>query len=139
MRKRERAVKLSELSIQLALRNSGAAKTVFAKMLQMLPDSAGALWWARRISRSARTALSRAFRLLWMATELGIDYEHLPIEIADDGARSPDFLAMNPNGRLLVTRCLERPAVRTALALQTKADNETLFAVTRRIARINRL
>ena len=34
--------------------------------------------------------------------ELGLDYEHLPIEIGDAGARSPEFLAINPNGRLPV-------------------------------------
>ena len=50
-----------------------------------------------RIYGIART---RAFRALWMAKELGLDYEHLPIEIGDAGARSPEFLAINPNGRL---------------------------------------
>jgi glutathione S-transferase len=52
-----------------------------------------------RIYGIART---RAYRALWMAMELGIDYEHLPIEIGDAGARSPEFLAINPNGRLPV-------------------------------------
>ena len=52
-----------------------------------------------RIYGIART---RAFRALWMANELGLDYEHLPIEIGGDGARSPEFLAINPNGRLPV-------------------------------------
>jgi glutathione S-transferase len=52
-----------------------------------------------RIYGIART---RAFRALWMALELGIDYQHLPIEIGDAGARSPEFLAINPNGRLPV-------------------------------------
>jgi glutathione S-transferase len=220
-----------------------------------------------RIYGIART---RAFRALWMAKELGLDYEHDPVEIGDDGARTPEFLAINPNGRLPVivddgfvlfeslaitlylakkhslgrlypgtlegearawqwslwavtevdrgvniwslhavrlppeerdaakraealkvlvspfkvldaavskqpyllgndftvadlnvaavisraiemdlsavpnlkawlTRCLERPAARAALALKTKADNETPVDVTRRIARINRL
>jgi glutathione S-transferase len=42
-----------------------------------------------RIYGIART---RAFRALWMAEELGLDYEHLPIEIGDAGARSPEFL-----------------------------------------------
>jgi glutathione S-transferase len=37
-----------------------------------------------------------------MATELGLDYEHLPIEIGEAGARAPEFLAVNPNGRLPV-------------------------------------
>src|SRR5580698_3773105 len=52
-----------------------------------------------RIYGVART---RAFRALWMAKELGLDFEHLPIEIGDDGAKSPEFLAINPNGRLPV-------------------------------------
>ena len=215
-------------------------------------------------------ARTRAFRALWMARELGLGYEHDPVEIGDAGARTPEFLAINPNGRLPVivddgfvlfeslaitlylakkhspgrlypgtlegearawqwslwavtevdrgvniwslhavrlppeerdagkraealkvlvspfkvldtavsrqpyllgdgftvadlnvaavisraiemdlsavpnlkawlTRCLERPAARAALALKTKADNETPVDVTRRIARINRL
>jgi glutathione S-transferase len=50
-----------------------------------------------RIYGIART---RAFRALWMAEELGIAYEHLPIEIGEAGARAPEFLAINPNGRL---------------------------------------
>jgi glutathione S-transferase len=52
-----------------------------------------------RIYGIART---RAFRALWMAKELGLDYEHLPIEIGDAGARASEFLAINPNGRLPV-------------------------------------
>src|SRR5262245_65063805 len=52
-----------------------------------------------RIYGIART---RAFRALWVANELGLDYEHLPIEIGDAGARSPEFLKINPNGRLPV-------------------------------------
>ena len=38
-----------------------------------------------RIYGIART---RAFRALWMAEELGLAYEHLPIEIGDAGARA---------------------------------------------------
>jgi glutathione S-transferase len=52
-----------------------------------------------RIYGIART---RAFRALWIANELGLAYEHLPIEIGDAGARTPEFLALNPNGRLPV-------------------------------------
>jgi glutathione S-transferase len=52
-----------------------------------------------RIYGIART---RAFRALWVAKELGLEYEHLPIEIGDAGARTPEFLAINPNGRLPV-------------------------------------
>ena len=50
-----------------------------------------------RIYGIART---RAFRALWIANELGLDYEHLPIEIGAEGARAPEFIAINPNGRL---------------------------------------
>jgi glutathione S-transferase len=50
-----------------------------------------------RIYGIART---RAFRALWVAEELGLAYEHLPIEIGEAGARAPQFLAINPNGRL---------------------------------------
>src|SRR5215472_5067764 len=45
-------------------------------------------------------ARTRAFRALWIAEELGLSYEHVPIEIGEAGARKPEFLALNPNGRL---------------------------------------
>ncbi len=50
-----------------------------------------------RIYGVART---RAFRVLWMANELELDYEHVPIEIGPAGAGKPEYLAINPNGRL---------------------------------------
>jgi glutathione S-transferase len=50
-----------------------------------------------RIYGLART---RAFRALWIAEELGLDYEHIPVEIGEAGARKADYLALNPNGRL---------------------------------------
>ncbi len=50
-----------------------------------------------RIYGMART---RAFRVLWIAKELGLDYEHIPVEIGSAGARQPEYLAINPNGRL---------------------------------------
>lgn len=50
-----------------------------------------------RIYGIART---RAFRALWIAKELGVDYEHIPVEIGAAGARQPEYLAINPNGRL---------------------------------------
>src|SRR5262245_27920893 len=50
-----------------------------------------------RIYGIART---RAFRALWIAEELRLDYEHIPIEIGPAGARKPEYLAINPNGRL---------------------------------------
>ena len=50
-----------------------------------------------RIFGVART---RAFRALWIAKELDLDYEHIPIEIGPAGARKAEYLAINPNGRL---------------------------------------
>jgi glutathione S-transferase len=50
-----------------------------------------------RIYGIART---RAFRAIWVAKELGLDYEHVPIEIGDAGAQTAEYLAVNPNGRL---------------------------------------
>jgi glutathione S-transferase len=50
-----------------------------------------------RIYGVART---RAFRALWIAKELDLDYEHIPIEIGPAGARKAEYLAINPNGRL---------------------------------------
>ena len=42
---------------------------------------------------------SRALRVLWMAEELGVDFEHVPTRFADE-AKSPDYLKINPNGRV---------------------------------------
>lgn len=43
---------------------------------------------------------TRAFRNLWMALELGLDYENVPIAPADGSTRAPEYLAVNPNGRV---------------------------------------
>jgi glutathione S-transferase len=45
-------------------------------------------------------ARSRAFRVIWIAKEVGVDFEHIPVEIGPGGARESDYLAINPNGRL---------------------------------------
>ena len=45
-------------------------------------------------------ARTRAFRALWMVEELGLDYEHLPVDTGPQGSRKPEYLAVNPNGRL---------------------------------------
>src|SRR5262249_47758927 len=50
-----------------------------------------------RIYGVART---RPLPVLWIAKELGLDYEHVPTEIGPAGARKADYLAINPNGRL---------------------------------------
>ncbi len=45
-------------------------------------------------------AQSRAIRVLWMAHELGIAFEHVPQNFV--GEKGPEFLAINPNGRIPV-------------------------------------
>ena len=45
-------------------------------------------------------ARSRAFRTLWMAKELGLDYEHVQTNFAEGGTRTPEYLAINPNGHV---------------------------------------
>src|SRR5215475_9530261 len=48
-----------------------------------------------RIYGSAR---SRATRTLWMAEELGLQYEHLDYAPRSPETRTPEYLALNPNG-----------------------------------------
>ena len=43
--------------------------------------------------------LSRAYRALWMANELGLEYENVPIHFADGSAKTSEYLAVNPNGQ----------------------------------------
>ncbi|MCP5066217.1 MAG: glutathione S-transferase family protein [bacterium] len=43
---------------------------------------------------------SRAFRCLWMLEELGLEYEHVPVSFMTGDTRSPEFLAINPNGHI---------------------------------------
>ena len=47
-------------------------------------------------------ARSRAFRVLWMAQELGLDYEHVKVDFASGETRESGFLALNPNGQVPV-------------------------------------
>ena len=46
--------------------------------------------------------MSRTDRVLWLANELGLDYEHVPVSILHGGARTPEMLALNPNGHVPV-------------------------------------
>ena len=41
---------------------------------------------------------SRTQRVLWMAAELGLDFEHIPLEFDDPALKSAEFLALNPAG-----------------------------------------
>jgi glutathione S-transferase len=40
-------------------------------------------------------ARARAFRALWIASELDLKYEHVAVEIGAAGARKADYLAIN--------------------------------------------
>jgi len=47
-------------------------------------------------------ARSRTFRTLWMAKELGLDYEHIKVDFATGETRTPAHLALNPNAHIPV-------------------------------------
>jgi glutathione S-transferase len=47
-------------------------------------------------------AASRAIRPLWAAAELGLPFEHVPTSFAGGATRTPEFLAINPNGHIPV-------------------------------------
>ena len=43
---------------------------------------------------------SRTFRPLWMLKELGLPFEHIPLDFHDDDLKQPEYRALNPNGRV---------------------------------------
>ena len=43
---------------------------------------------------------SRAHRVVWMLKELGLVFEHVPTNFLDGSTHTPEFLAINPNGRV---------------------------------------
>jgi glutathione S-transferase len=43
---------------------------------------------------------SRAHRVVWMLKELDLPFEHVPTNFFDGSTRKPEFLAINPNGRV---------------------------------------
>jgi glutathione S-transferase len=43
---------------------------------------------------------SRAFRTLWLAKELGLDYENVGIDFDTGETRTPSYMAINPNGHV---------------------------------------
>lgn len=45
---------------------------------------------------------SRAVRPLWVATELGLPFEHVQTDYREGATRVADFLALNPNGHIPV-------------------------------------
>ena len=43
---------------------------------------------------------SRAHRVVWMLRELGLPFDHVPTQFQDGSTRRPEFMAINPNGRV---------------------------------------
>jgi glutathione S-transferase len=43
---------------------------------------------------------SRAFRTLWLAKELGVDYDSVAVDFAGGETRQPAYLKINPNGHV---------------------------------------
>jgi len=43
---------------------------------------------------------SRALRPLWLLEELGLAFEHVPLDYRDRAVKAPEYLEMNPNGRV---------------------------------------
>ena len=48
------------------------------------------------------TSNTRAFRVLWMLEELGVPYELVKTDFHTGATRAPEFLKLNPNGRVPV-------------------------------------
>jgi glutathione S-transferase len=46
------------------------------------------------------TARSRTARVLWMAKELGLAFEHVPLAMGDAALKQPAFRKINPAGRV---------------------------------------
>jgi glutathione S-transferase len=47
---------------------------------------------------------SRAHRVVWMLKELGLPFEHVPTNFMNGSTHKPEFLAINPNGRVPVLK-----------------------------------
>jgi len=45
---------------------------------------------------------TRSFRVLWALEEIGVAYRYRVVDLAKGEGRSPDFLALNPSGKLPV-------------------------------------
>lgn len=46
------------------------------------------------------TTQSRTFRPLWLLKELGLPFEHIPLDFHGDDLKQPEYRALNPNGRV---------------------------------------
>lgn len=65
---------------------------------------------------------SRAFRVLWMLEELGVEYA-----IEGVGPRSPEILAMNPSGKLPVLKDDDDIVIDSTAIIQYLADKHNQF------------
>ena len=45
---------------------------------------------------------SRAHRVMWMLKELDVPFDHVPTDFVHGGTHQPEFLSLNPNGRVPV-------------------------------------
>lgn len=43
---------------------------------------------------------SRTMRVLWLATELDLDFTHVPLQFDDPALKRPDFVTLNPAGAI---------------------------------------
>src|ERR1043165_6504578 len=71
-------------------RRAGALASIYGKALKEKAEAvaaAGAAGGERMTLRIYGIARTRAFRALWIAKELGLAYEHVPMEIGPAGAR----------------------------------------------------
>lgn len=75
-----------------------------------------------------RTSSYNVQKVLWLADELSLDYQHIPAGGEHGGLDHPEFLAMNPGGRIPVivdgtTIIWETHAILRYLAAQYGNDN----------------
>ena len=49
-------------------------------------------------------AASRTSRVLWLAKELGLQYDHVPVNNRNGDTRKPEHLKLNPNGHVPVIK-----------------------------------
>jgi glutathione S-transferase len=49
-------------------------------------------------------AASRALRPLWVAHEMGLVYEHMAVHYVGGATRTPEILAINPNGHIPIVK-----------------------------------
>lgn len=46
------------------------------------------------------TPPTRVLRVMWMLNELGLDYEAVPVDLMKGEGNAPDYLAINPTGKV---------------------------------------